>query len=261
MAKPLNGLVAGANPSAQRDQPEPSMEEFSDGPVAKVLLDFGANPNDADSPSARSVAVAIWPGEPRLDTTWGSAGGAAGEASSRGDPALMKLLLDARCDAERLDDRQDGLLAWAKGGEVVQLLLEAQADPAQRGVGGQTPLMYACERGDLAAARALAEAGDDRSLLSALSDSGESAWSLAMSNGHEESWGDKGQKAVCKGSVLDQREKTTKASTGRLEATDLAKGRPALGMYHPQSWLILRQWGFVVGHLPFTIAVGSELMW
>ena len=25
---------------------------------------------------------------------------------------------EARCDALRLDDRQDGLLAWAKGGEV-----------------------------------------------------------------------------------------------------------------------------------------------
>lgn len=61
--------------------------------VAKVLLDFGANPNDADS-----------------------SGATAGHyASMRGDPGLLKLLLDARCDAGRVDDRQDGLLAWAKG--------------------------------------------------------------------------------------------------------------------------------------------------
>ncbi|CAL1166326.1 unnamed protein product [Cladocopium goreaui] len=131
--------------------------------VAKVLLDFGANPNDADS-----------------------SGATAGHyASMRGDPGLLKLLLDARCDAGRVDDRQDGLLAWAKGPEVVQLLLDAQADPAQRGVGGQTALMYACERGDFSAARALAMGGE-RQLLSVLSDAGESAWSLAKSNGHQE---------------------------------------------------------------------------
>lgn len=131
--------------------------------VAKVLLEFGANPNDADS-----------------------SGATAGHyASMRGDPLLLKLLLDARCNALRLDDRQDGFLAWAKGGEVVQLLVEAQADPAQRGVGGQTALMYACERGDLGAARALGKSGESN-LLSAVSDAGLTAYSLAMSNGHQE---------------------------------------------------------------------------
>jgi len=107
-----------------------------DTDLASVLLDAGANPNDADSTGSTALHC----------------------AAGRGAAPILQLLLEGRADVERKDDRGDTPLMWAVGERVVALLLEARADAGARDCTGKTALIYASGRGDLEAIPLLARA-------------------------------------------------------------------------------------------------------
>lgn len=132
----------------------------NDSDVAEVLLDAGANPNHFDNSGVTACHY----------------------ASGRGSVGILKLLLAAKGDPTKTDDRRDSPVMWASGAKVVDVLLDAGISIADKGGGGKTALMCACERGDAETARHLASLmGSD---LNAQDSAGNSAHAIAMQNGH-----------------------------------------------------------------------------
>lgn len=137
----------------------------SDDELAQVLLDTGANPNDADSGGVTALHYAV----------------------GRGAMKVVDLLLHCKADADKTDDQGETPLMWASGpsgAAAAAALLAARADPWASTASGRTALMFASGRGDLKAVETLARLqGAD---LDALDAAGQSAHALALATGHSE---------------------------------------------------------------------------
>lgn len=129
--------------------------------LARVLLDAGASPSDADSYGATALHY----------------------ASARGAIDLVSLLLYCCAQVGRRDDDGETPLTWSKA-SCMSALLEARAEPGARSVGGRTALMGACRRGDLAAIDLLARLPGVE--LDAVDAGGVSACAGAVTAGHAE---------------------------------------------------------------------------
>lgn len=85
-------------------------------------------------------------------------------AASHGDPACVRMLLEAGCDAnETTKEQKTALMKAAKEGhtDCVRLLLQAGADPDIRTCSNTTALMMAAEGGHTDCVKILLEAGAD----------------------------------------------------------------------------------------------------
>lgn len=127
--------------------------------LSRVLLDGGANPNDAESGGVTALHL----------------------ASSRGRVGTVELLLRCCAEVGRSDDMGETPLMWASGAGAVRLLLEARAEANARSSAGRTALMTACGKGDLAAVDLLAKLPDVD--LDAVDSSGASAHAIALAAG------------------------------------------------------------------------------
>lgn len=131
-----------------------------DTELAQVLLDFGANPNEADNGGATALH----------------------HAASFGSSGLVELLLHCRADVEKKDDDGEPSLLWASNGRVADLLLEAGADGQATNSAGRSALMLASRRGRADLVRSLAKLpGVD---LDAKDGQGCSAHAAALAEGH-----------------------------------------------------------------------------
>lgn len=138
-----------------------------DGELARLLVDAGANPNDAD---ACGVTVLH-------------------SAAGRGSVPLVSMLLDACAQAHKVDDGGETALMWAasidSGAALLPLLIERHADPRAVTANGRTALMMAALHGHIGALEMLAmhlEAEE----LDAADQQGNTASSLAAEAGHAE---------------------------------------------------------------------------
>jgi len=126
-----------------------------------VLLDAGANPNDADSSGATALHY----------------------SAARSSPAVSELLLRCKADVDRQDERGDTPLMWARGGRTLEVLLSAGADPLAINKYGQTATMLASGKGDIEAIEGLAKVIGP-SDLNACDKQGCSAHAAALAAGH-----------------------------------------------------------------------------
>lgn len=133
-----------------------------DAASVDVLLDAGANPNDADSSGTTALHY----------------------AASRGSSRSVELLLHARAAVDQADDRGDTPLMWATNKQVVELLLTSGANINAKGGGGRTPLIYLAATGDVEAVKVLTAT---RGLeLDEQDAAGISAHAAAVQGGHTE---------------------------------------------------------------------------
>lgn len=139
--------VEGRDPSSQYS-PLAAAVRHGLGPVVKILLDHGADPNDPK-----------YTGYPPLIV-----------AAREGDTMTTRLLLEAGADPDKKTSSSSPALVLAAGkghAEVVKLLLENGADPNIVAFGGATPLVGALKSNCVECVRLLLEAGADGSGRSA----------------------------------------------------------------------------------------------
>jgi len=136
--------------------------------VAEVLLNAGAPPSTPDGYGATALHY----------------------ASSRGHAEFVKLLLRHRCDVDKKDDDGATALHWAVGTEVVDVLLDVEADLSMRARDGKNPVMLASARGDAGAVQALVQrmlkGPEAWRCLDAQDNAGMTAHALASVAGHQD---------------------------------------------------------------------------
>lgn len=130
--------------------------------LTDVLLDCGANPNDADSSGSTALHY----------------------AACKGATAIVDHLLRACADAGRRDDMGEEPLMWASGPATVSRLLDAGAECNAKNINGRTALMCLAARGDIDSVKVLSE--EQNLDLNACDSEGRSARALAEAAGHEE---------------------------------------------------------------------------
>lgn len=136
-----------------------------DSALCEVLLNAGANVNDADSQGVRPLHY----------------------AAGRSGTSLISSLLRANAQTDAQDDVGETALFWAAGSGCLaslQCLLDTGADAALTNRRGETALMQASRRGETSVVEALGRLpGSDVDLVNTV---GQSAHALACINGHRD---------------------------------------------------------------------------
>ena len=159
-------IVQGAivdGPAEKSHTPLIAAINFSHDQVVKVLLDFGADPND---PRYSYPPLVV--------------------ASKEGETAITKLLLEAGAAPDKTTSSSSPALVLAAGkgySEIVRLLLDHGADPNIIAFGGATPLLAAVKSGCLECVRLLLHAGAEDKSPTARD---ETALSIAIKNGNRD---------------------------------------------------------------------------
>lgn len=128
--------------------------------LVDVLIDAGANVNEADSSGDTALHY----------------------AAGRGGAAVVETLLQACADTGRRDDRGEEPLMWATGRATVASLVRGKADVNAVDAQGKSALMFIASRGDDAALEELAASKDVD--LNAVTKAGMSAYDFAIAGGY-----------------------------------------------------------------------------
>lgn len=137
-------------------------------PMLPTLLTAGANVNAADGTGDTPLIAAVSSGSLKLVQVLLGTGAATVRTlsaalifaiSSRDNPDLVRLLIDAGADVNASDARSFRPLYHTRSAVVARMLLEAKADPNVGDSDGLTPLMYAAMYGPLAKLDALLHYG------------------------------------------------------------------------------------------------------
>lgn len=133
--------------------------------LCEILLNAGANVNDADGQGVRALHY----------------------AAGRSRTSLISILLHAHAETDAQDDVGETALFWAAGsGRIASItcLLDAGADAAIKNRRGETALMHASRRGEASAIEVLGRLpGIDLDMLNVV---GQSAHALACMNGQRD---------------------------------------------------------------------------
>jgi ankyrin repeat protein len=162
--------------------------------VAEALLDAGADPNATDAARQVPLLVAVRKGHADVVTTLLDYGAdpwtqddkwsALMLASFLGEIDIVQRLLDRDANLKAVDDRgMTALMLAASTGhvDVVKALLDKGADVNAHDAAGYTPLMMAANNGETAVAEALTQAGANPD---ARNPQGKTAKDYAALNGH-----------------------------------------------------------------------------
>lgn len=133
--------------------------------LCEILLNAGANVNDADAQGVRALH----------------------HAAGRIKTSLAEILLAAKAEVDAQDDVGETALFWAAGQgciSSIKCLLDVDADASLKNRRGETALMHASRRGETSAIELLGQLpGAELDLVNTL---GQSAHALASINGHQE---------------------------------------------------------------------------
>jgi len=157
--------------------------------ICRLLLDEGADVNQATDSSDTALSLAIWQNHTEVCIMLMNAGANVDnidkfgdtmllDAAKHGNVAVMRLLLEKQTlHIDHINKKGDTALiraAWKGEVEAVQLLLDHDADPTIANKSGCTALIMSCMHNNRACARLLLEHGG--SPINAVDDSGRSAF-------------------------------------------------------------------------------------